>query len=77
MPIQHASRFGELDALATARDHLPVQLELEASEMMADRGLRHVQLIGGARETAGLDDPDEVTKLTQVHKRPAWEPAPR
>jgi hypothetical protein len=31
--------------------------------MMAERRLRDVQLIGGASEAAGLDDPDEVTKL--------------
>jgi hypothetical protein len=38
--------------------------------MMADRGLRHVQLIRGARQAAGLDDADEVAKLAQVHGRP-------
>ena len=64
-----ASRFGELDALRAARDQWPLQLELQASEMMADRGLRDVQLIRGAREAAGLDDSDEVAKLAQVHGR--------
>jgi hypothetical protein len=38
--------------------------------MMADRGLRDVQLIGGARQAAGLDDTNEVAKLAQVHGRP-------
>jgi hypothetical protein len=37
---------------------------------MADRGLRDMQLIGGARQAAGLDDSNEVAKLAQVHGRP-------
>ena len=35
--------------------------------MMTDRGLRHVQLIRGARQAAGLDDPNKVAKLAQIH----------
>ena len=37
--------------------------------MMADRGLCYMQLIRSAREAAGLDNPDKVAKLTQVHER--------
>ena len=69
VPVQHGSRFGEDDALRAARDQLPIQLGLQAGEMMADRGLRDVQLICGARQAAGLDDSNEVTKLAQVHER--------
>ncbi|HEY3790483.1 MAG TPA: hypothetical protein VGM09_01540 [Bradyrhizobium sp.] len=77
MPIQHGPRFGQDDAFRTARDQLPSQFGLQAGEMMADRGLRYMQLMRGAREAAGLDDPNEVTKLPQVHadlmfRRRSW-----
>ena len=68
--VQHAAGFGEENTLGPARDQLPSQLGFQAGEMMADRGLRHVQLIRGARQAAGLDDTDEVAKLAQVHGRP-------
>ena len=45
-------------------------MDTRPDEMMADRGLGDVQLIGGARQAAGLDDADEITKLAQVHGRP-------
>src|SRR3984893_6304557 len=68
--VQHAAGFGEEDALRATRDQLPTQLGFQAGEMMADRGLRDVQLIRGARQAAGLNDADEVAKLAQVHGRP-------
>src|SRR3984893_12062260 len=68
--VQHAAGFGEEDALRATRDQLPSQLGFQAGEMMADRGLRDVQLIRGARQAAGLNDADEVAKLAQVHGRP-------
>src|SRR5580704_9312430 len=70
VPVQYAAGFGEEDALRAAHDQLPAQLGFQAGEMMADRGLRDVQLIRGARQAAGLDDADEVAKLAQVHGRP-------
>src|ERR1700720_3796161 len=70
VPVQHAAGLGEEDALRATRDQLPSQLGFQAGEMMADRGLRDVQLIRGARQAAGLDDADEVAKLAQVHGRP-------
>ena len=70
VPVQHAAGFGEENTLGPARDQLPTQLGFQAGEMMADRGLRDVQLIRGARQAAGLDDADEVAKLAQVHGRP-------
>ena len=69
MAVEDASRFGEQDPLRAAREQLPIQLGLQAGEMMAECRLRHVQLIPGAREATGLHDPDEVTKLAQVHER--------
>ena len=68
--VQHAAGFGEENALRSPRDQLPTHLGFQAGEMMADRGLRHVQLIGGARQAAGLNDADEVAKLAQVHGSP-------
>jgi hypothetical protein len=62
-------RCSEYDALRAAREQLLIQLGLQAVEMMADRGLGNMQLIRGAREAAGLDDSNEVTKLAQVHIR--------
>jgi hypothetical protein len=70
VPVQYAAGFRQQDALRAARDQLPIQLGFQAGEMMADRGLRDVQLIRGARQAAGLDDPNEVAKLAQVHERP-------
>src|SRR5580692_9500034 len=70
VPVQHATGFRQQDALRAARDQLPADLGFQAGEMMADRGLRDVQLIRGARQAAGLDDADEVAKLAQVHGRP-------
>jgi hypothetical protein len=67
MPIQHAACFGEQDAFRAARHQLSVQLGFQAGKMMADRRLRHMQLIRSAREAASLNDPDEITKLAQVH----------
>ena len=60
MPIQNASRFGEQDALRAARHQPPVQPGFEAlGKMMADRGLRHVQL------TAARDRPPAWTIPTR------------
>ena len=70
VPVQHATGFGKEDAFRAARDQLPTHLGFQAGEMVADRGLRDVQLIRGARQAAGLDDADEITKLAQVHGRP-------
>ena len=70
VPVQHAAGFGEENTLGPARDQLPAHLGFQAGEMMADRGLRHMQLIRSARQAAGLDDADEVAKLAQVHGRP-------
>ena len=47
MAVENASGFGELDALGAARHQLPIQLGFQAREMMADCGLRYVQLIRG------------------------------
>src|ERR1700761_2885332 len=67
VPVQHASGFGKLNALGTTGDQLPPQFRFKTGKMMADRGLRHMQLICGARQAARLNNPDEVAELTQVH----------
>ena len=79
VPVQHGASLGEQDPLGAARDQLPVELGLQARQVMAQRRLRNVQLIGGAREAARLDDADEVSQLAQIHDRlaVAWAvPAP-
>src|SRR5450631_4228697 len=43
--------------------------------MVADRGLRDMKMVGGARQAAGLDDPDEISQLPKVHGYPRlWLP---
>jgi len=80
--VECAASLGERDALGTTHHQLAVELLLQAREMMAERRLRDVQLLRGARQTAGLNDPNEIAKLTQVHERSvlvrtathAWKP---
>jgi len=67
MPVEHGAGLGQQNSLRATRNELASELGLEAGEMMAEGGLRDMHLIGGAREAAGLHDPDEVTKLAQVH----------
>lgn len=67
VPVEHGAGLGQQNSLRATRNELASELGLEAGEMMAEGGLRDMHLIGGAREAAGLHDPDEVTKLAQVH----------
>ena len=67
MAIKDAACVGEQDALRTARDWL-LELELPGlGKMMTDRRLCDMQLVRGARQAARLHDPDEITKLAQIH----------
>ena len=67
--VKNGPRVGEDDALRAAREQLPIQLGLQAVEMMADCGLGNMQLIRSTREAAGLDNSNKVTKLADVHIR--------
>ena len=69
VPVQHGASLCKQDPLGAARNQLPVELGLQARQMMAQRRLRNVQLIGGARQAARLDDADEVSQLAQIHDR--------
>ena len=57
--VKESPCVGQDDALRAAREQFPIQLGLQAVEMMADCGLGHMQLICSAREAAGLDDFNE------------------
>jgi len=70
--------LGQGDSLGTARDQRLGQLGFEAGQMVADRGLRDMKVFRGARQAAGLDDPNEISQLPKVHSYPRlWKPAAR
>ncbi len=55
------------DRAARALKQFEAQLALEAADLLAERGLRDVQLRGRAREVALLGDGGEVAQLAQLH----------
>jgi hypothetical protein len=42
------------------------QVFLKLLDLHAERGLRHVQLVGRPRHVAGIDDADEVFQLPKI-----------
>jgi hypothetical protein len=59
---------GELDSARGAVEQRGAQLALEAAHGRRDRGLDHVQPVGGAREARLLGDGDEDIELAELHR---------
>jgi hypothetical protein len=53
--------------LPTRRKERAAQFLLQQLDMLADGGLREVQLFAGAREAAAVDRRLEYAKLMEVH----------
>jgi hypothetical protein len=77
--VQQAAGLGRLDATRMADKQRDAQVLLDLADLHAERGLRDVKLIGGARHVAGLHHTHEVSELAQVHerllRRPGWRTA--
>jgi hypothetical protein len=67
MGQQHAARFTELDASAGAYEKTHAEVVLKVAELLAERRLRNVQLLGRFREALFFRNRREVPKLPQVH----------
>jgi hypothetical protein len=63
----HAALGGELDAAARAAEDLDAELLLEAPDLLGDRRLGEVQLLGGLRERAVAGDGGDGAKVAQLH----------
>ena len=62
-----AALGGELDLAARAAEDLDAELGLEAPDLLRDRRLREVQLLGGLRERAVAGDGDDGAQVTELH----------
>jgi hypothetical protein len=58
---------GQLHAGGAPQQERDAELVLQAADLLRQRGLRDVQLVGRARETAVPRDGREVLQLTQFH----------
>jgi hypothetical protein len=64
---QLGTRTRQGDGLARPLEQLDAELTLERLDLLADRGLGNVQLLGGAPEVQFPSDRDEVFELPQFH----------
>lgn len=53
-----------------ALQQIDAKLCFQQTHLGAQGGLRHVQFVGGPRDAAGLDDADEISKLSQIDAGP-------
>ena len=51
-----------------AHEQGDAQVLFELPNLHAKRGLRDVQLLGGPRDIASLDNSDEIFELTEIHR---------
>jgi len=65
---ESSARVGQADAAAKTVEEPRAQLLLEARNLLRQRRLRDVAMLGGAGETAGIGDGAEVAKLMQFHR---------
>src|SRR6266478_2393258 len=66
------SGFGNGNAAAMAVEQANAQLFLEAPHLIAQRGLRHVEILGSIAEASQLDDAREIAQLTDIHAPSRW-----
>src|SRR5258708_11332508 len=63
-----AGRRNPREIAAFAHEDLKAQLVLEQLDLLADAGLRRVQLLGGRRDVeTALGHRGEITQLVQLH----------
>ena len=62
-----AAGIGQRHAARMAHEQLGVDLALERADLLGERRLLHVQLLGGARDMALMRDGDEVAEMAQFH----------
>ena len=68
---QHAlAKFGELRVRPLAAEEVAAQLAFELADGAGERGLRHVALLGGAREVERARHGQEVANLVHLHGAP-------
>jgi hypothetical protein len=66
---EHLARGQQPHAAPGALEERRPQLVLQPLDLAAERGLRHVQALGGAAHVALLGDDDEVADLAEAHDR--------
>ncbi|WP_239142759.1 hypothetical protein [Variovorax sp. WS11] len=65
--VEDLSRFGRRDASHRAREQSNAKLAFEVRELLAQRGLRNVEVARRARQAAEFDDPNKVPQLADFH----------
>ncbi len=64
---QRLPGVGEGDVAARAAEQVGAQLPFQGLDLLGQRGLGDVHLLGGAGEVAGVHDGQEVGELLQLH----------
>ncbi len=67
--VEGRARRGQLHLPGGTGEQLGTELGLQLADRLRKRGLRHVQPRGRPAEVAGLGDGDEVTQMSQLHRR--------
>jgi hypothetical protein len=63
----HAALGGELHAAARAAEDLDAELRLQPADLLRDRGLGEVQLLGGLRERPVTGDGGDGAQVAELH----------
>ena len=66
--------FGQGQIAPATLEQAHAQLLFEQLDLLGERGLRHIQLVGGAAEAADPSDVAQVLKLAELHLR-RWDAA--
>jgi hypothetical protein len=68
MLIEPLAGYRRLDTTRLALEQGRRELRLEVGDMMAERGLRDIGLVGRPRQVALLVDGDEIAKLARIQR---------
>src|SRR5690606_14352548 len=70
LAIERDALGGWRDAAARPGEQGSADFVLETSDLLAERRLGYVELAGGLREAAAIDDRYEISELLDVHPTP-------
>ena len=68
--VEHLAGFGRRHAAFGPQQQLLPDLALQRRQLLAERGLGHVQDVGGLGQAADIDDLHEILQAPQIHGLP-------
>ena len=68
MAVEHVAGLRRCHAALGAQEKLLAHLALQRRELLAQRGLRDMQDVGGLGQAADIDDLHEILQPSEVHR---------